>query len=176
MTTVSTASLIVPPSASLVALKVESSASTHAKRRCGPIRTLSGLGGAPWTAAAAIAASPATLRPACAPALSGLRSVPRASSSGPVTRSASASANISALLGAGRGAHAGPGSGSGGSGSRSKSTVMMSTPLIPSTSAWWVLAISAKRPSAIVSTSHISHSGLSRSSCWANTRPASERS
>ena len=36
----------------------------------------------------------------------------------------------------------------------------MSTPEIPSTSAWWVLQISAKRSSPIVSTSQISHSGL----------------
>ena len=93
-----------------------------------------------------------------------------------MTRSASDSASISAPLGGGRGAHGGPGSGSGGSGSRSNSTVRMSTPLIPSTSAWWVLQISAKRPSASPSTSQISHSGFSRSSCWEKTRPASRRS
>ena len=52
-----------------------------------------------------------------------------------------------APLGSGRGYHGGPGSRSGGSGSRSNSTVMMSTPEMPSTSAWWVLQTSANCPS-----------------------------
>ena len=49
----------------------------------------------------------------------------------------------------------------------------MSTPETPSTRAWWVLAISAKRPPAMLCTSHISHSGLERSRRWENSRPAS---
>jgi hypothetical protein len=49
----------------------------------------------------------------------------------------------------------------------------MSTPEIPSTSAWWVLAISAKRRPAMRSTSQISHSGLERSRRWEKSRPAS---
>ena len=49
----------------------------------------------------------------------------------------------------------------------------MSTPEIPSTSAWWVLAISAKRPPDMLCTSQISHSGLERSRRWEKSRPAS---
>ena len=49
----------------------------------------------------------------------------------------------------------------------------MSTPEMPSTSAWWVFESIAKRSPSRPSTSQISQSGLSRSSCWANTRPAS---
>ena len=41
-----------------------------------------------------------------------------------------------------------------------------STPETPSTSAWWVLEISAKRSPSSPSTSQFSHSGLDRSSCW----------
>jgi hypothetical protein len=45
-TTASTTSLTVPPRAFLTALNSESSARTQVNRRCGPIRTLSGLDGA----------------------------------------------------------------------------------------------------------------------------------
>ena len=48
----------------------------------------------------------------------------------------------------------------------------MSTPETPSTSAWWVLESSAKRPSASPSTSHSSHNARERSSGWEKTRPA----
>ena len=57
------------------------------------------------------------------------------------------------------------------SGAVSNSTVTMSTPEMPSTRAWWVLQTSAKRPPSTPSTTQISHSGLSRSSCCASTRP-----
>ena len=61
-----------------------------------------------------------------------------------------------------------------GAGSRavSNSTVVMSTPEIPSTSAWWVLAITAKRLPERDWTSQISHNGLWRSSRCENSRPA----
>ena len=52
----------------------------------------------------------------------------------------------------------------------------MSTPEIPSTIAWWDLVRIAKRSSSSSCTSHISQSGLERSSCWEKTRPASRRS
>ena len=58
----------------------------------------------------------------------------------------------------------------GGSGERSNSTVARSTPAMPSISEWWVLVISAKRSSSRPSISHISHSGLERSSCWEKIR------
>ena len=52
---------------------------------------------------------------------------------------------------------------------------MNAAPETPSTSAWWVLETTAKRSSPTRSTSHSSHSGLERSSAWANTRPARRR-
>ena len=47
----------------------------------------------------------------------------------------------------------------------------MSTPEMPSTSAWWVFATSAKRPPDMLCTSHISHSGLERSRRCENSAP-----
>ncbi len=41
---------------------------------------------------------------------------------------------------------------------------------MPSISEWWVFEISAKRSSLSPSISHISHSGLERSSCWEKMR------
>ena len=52
----------------------------------------------------------------------------------------------------------------------------MSTPETPSTSAWWVLVTSAKRFRVRPWTSHSSHSGFVRSSCWEKTRAAIRRS
>ena len=98
----------------------------------------------------------------------------RAISAGIVARSSSASPSSCARLGSGRGSQRSPGSvGAAGSGEVSNSTEMMSTPEMPSTSAWWVFESSAKRSSSSPSTSHTSQSGLSRSSCCENTRPAS---
>ena len=47
---------------------------------------------------------------------------------------------------------------------------------MPSTSAWWVLEISANRSPSSPSTSQFSHSGLSRSSGWEAIREASRNS
>ena len=47
---------------------------------------------------------------------------------------------------------------------------------MPSTSAWWVLEISAKRLPSSPWTSHVSHSGFARSSCWEWMRAARLRS
>ena len=55
-------------------------------------------------------------------------------------------------------------------------TLAMSTPAMPSMSAWWVLVMSAKPPPSRPSTIHTSHSGLERSSCWEKIRPASSSS
>jgi hypothetical protein len=79
--------------------------------------------------------------------------------------------------GSGCGTHGSPSKGADvGTGSRSNSTVARSTPEMPSTSAWWVLEISAKRFSSRPCTSHVSHSGLERSSRWEWTRATSARS
>ena len=48
----------------------------------------------------------------------------------------------------------------------------MSTPETPSTSAWCVFEMIAKRFRVRPWTSHSSQSGLVRSSCWLNTRAA----
>ena len=75
--------------------------------------------------------------------------------------------------GAGSGIHGSrPSSGGRPSGPRSKRTVPRSTPAMPSIIAWWVLDSSAKPPPARPSTSHSSHSGLERSSCWEKMRAA----
>ena len=80
-------------------------------------------------------------------------------------------------VGSGRGAHlGGSAGGSSGSFSVSKSTVVMSTPEMPSTSAWWLLPMIAKRSPSSPSTSHISQSGLLRSSCWEKIRAPRLRS
>ena len=51
----------------------------------------------------------------------------------------------------------------------------MSTALMPSTIAWWVFWITAKRPPASPSTRYISHSGRLRSSARDCTRATSSR-
>ena len=48
----------------------------------------------------------------------------------------------------------------------------MSTPEVPSIMQWWILLIRAKRPPSRPSTTQISHSGRSRSRCWAMMRAA----
>ena len=57
-----------------------------------------------------------------------------------------------------------------GTGLTSKSTVAMSTPETPSTSAWWVLVTNANRFRVSPWTIHSSQSGLVRSSDWEKTR------
>ena len=102
--------------------------------------------------------------------------MPRNTSPGTVARSSNASASSSASLGSGRGTQGSGWTVGGGSVLVSNSTVVMSTPEMPSTRAWCVLAISANRSPARRLTREISHSGLSRSSCWENSRPHSLRS
>jgi hypothetical protein len=138
------------------------------------------LGGAGLRPAQAIAPTPTAASRADSASLRGARRIARtvrAASPGTVARSTSASPSSWTPEGSGRGSQRSPGSGgAAGSEEVSKSTVTMSTPEIPSTSAWWVLARSAKRPPATPCTSHSSQSGLSRSSCCENTLPASARS
>ena len=59
-----------------------------------------------------------------------------------------------------------------GTGLTSKRTVAMSTPETPSTRAWWVFVIRAKRLRSRPSTSHSSQSGFDRSSACEKRRPA----
>ena len=63
-----------------------------------------------------------------------------------------------------------------GTGFRSNSTVAMSTPETPSTSAWCVFDTIANRLRVRPWTSHSSHSGFVRSSCCEKTRAARLRS
>ena len=102
---------------------------------------------------------------------------PRTISCGLVVRSRRASLSSLKSVGSGRGAHFGGSAGGlSGSFSMSKSTVVMSTPEMPSTSAWWLLPTIAKRSPSRPSTSHSSQSGLLRSSCWEKIRAARLRS
>ena len=140
--------------------------------------TLNGLGGAgALMPASVVAPTLARLSLTCETALRGARSrarVPRPISAGTVARSSSASPSSLAEPGSGLAVHgAGGRDVPAGSGEVSNRTVVMSTPEIPSTSAWWVLAISANRLPAMRCTSQISHSGLERSRRWENSRPAS---
>ena len=175
-TTLSTTSLIVPPRTFLIALKRSSSASTQSKRRWGEIDTFSGVLGAglmPPEASAPTAAASSTTRRTTRRGPRSTARAPRTISVGRVARSTSASPSSWASLGNGRATHGrSGGAGGGASGAASNSTVVMSTPEMPSTRAWWVLASRAKRSPSSLSTSQISHSGLSRSSCCENTRPA----
>ena len=92
------------------------------------------------------------------------------------TRPATPSATSSASEGSGAGVQRSSTSGSAGTGDRSNRTVAMSTPETPSTSAWCVFEISAKRPPSRPCTIQISQSGFERSRRWEKIRPASWRS
>ena len=84
---------------------------------------------------------------------------------------------MSSELGVGLGIHGASSWGTGtGTGARSNRTVIRSTPAMPSTSAWWFLEMSAKRPPSRPCTSHVSHSGLERSSACEYMRATSARS
>ncbi len=87
-----------------------------------------------------------------------------------------ASTTSDVFEGAGSGSHPCVRSGRWVSGLRSMITASRSVPETPSTMAWCVLANIAQRSSSSPSTTHISHRGLERSSCWAMTRPTSLRS
>ncbi len=98
-------------------------------------------------------------------------SAPSASSIPARTAPRRPAATSSAVPGSRCGCHARPECLSGGgSGERSNSTVARSMPAMPSIREWWVFVISAKRSSLRPSISHISHSGLERSSCWEKIR------
>ena len=137
-TPTSTTSLTVPPNSFLIALKRSRSPSTQVKRRWGPILTFSGLDGAPPPAKAKAPSAErlSRTRPSTWRGPRSTARAPRAISAGTVARSSSASAKSWAPLGAGPGIH-GSGWGVGaGTGAVSNSTVVMSTPDTPSTSAW----------------------------------------
>ena len=179
-TTVSTTSLTVPPNAFLTSLKSSSSSRRKTKRRCGPISTLSGVSGAGLSVAHAISPTPSIASRVDSNVSVGRRAAEAArpaSSNGVRTSPRMPRAARSSEDGSGCGRHGSPSWGScGGTGSASNSTVARSTPEIPSTSAWCVLEISAKRLPSSPCTSHVSHSGLARSSCCEWMRAASERS
>ena len=181
-TTVSTTSLTVPPNAFLTSLKSSSSSRTNAKPPVRADRRRSAASRAPGSAP--------PRRPRRRPR------APRAPASSDVGRAARRGGRAAgelerrphqpadpargeverARLGV-RAPTARPRAGScGGTGSASNSTVARSTPEMPSTSAWWVLEISAKRLPSSPWTSHVSHSGFARSSRWEWMRAASARS
>ena len=71
VTTLSTTSLTVQPKASLTVLKSRKSLGTPTKRRCGPISTLSGVGGAGFRPAQTISPTPSAASRAPATAVCG---------------------------------------------------------------------------------------------------------
>ena len=152
-TVVSTASLSVPPSAFLIALNSSTVASTHVYRRCGPIGTLSGDAGAGRQAGARHRADARRGPRRCA----GPRRAARASrrwsarrpSAGTVARSISERGEqLRRPSARARATHARSGRGAAAAPARatvSNRTEVMSTPETPSTSAWWVFEMIAKR-------------------------------
>jgi hypothetical protein len=178
VTTASTTSLTVPPSAFLISLYSSSRPCTQITRRCGPIGTFSGVSGAGFSPAQATSPTPSIASPAADRVWRGwviARVAREAMPSGSLATLFAPSAISSACEGSGWGVQS-SGSTCCGTGARSNSTEAMSTPETPSTSAWWVLLISAKRLSSSPCTSHSSQSGFERSSRWEKIRPASWRS
>ena len=161
--------MTVPPRASLICLKCERSARTHSNRRCEPSATLSGTFGAGFANAQPSSPSPSAAPRARATSVRGLVtacSARRAARSGKVIRSSTPRATIVLVDGSGSGTQPSSSSRGFGTGWRSKSTVRMSTPETPSTSAWWVFVRSAKRLRVRPWTSQSSQSGFERSSRW----------
>ncbi len=149
-----TTSLTVPPSASLIVLKRSRRTSTTQKFRYGPGATLNGVCGGAFMAVRATSPTPAASSRARPSVVRGSTSASTFEARPAVVRTAPSTprAISSARVGSRCGTH---GSGSGTSvpsGERSKSTVARSTPDTPSTSAWWVLEMIAKRPSSSPST------------------------
>ena len=181
LTTVSTTSLTVPPKAFLTALK---SRELVAHDREAPVRADLDVqrrrrapGSAPPTtisprpsAASRAARAPRrprdqrrrAPRPSRTPVAQQRRARPPATSSRPTARGAAARPR--------RGAGPRPGRARG-----RTAPCARSTPAMPSISAWWVLEISAKRLLSRPSTTHSSHSGLERSSCWEKIRAARQQ-
>ncbi len=162
-----------------MALKSASRLSTHQTRLWGPIGTLSGTSGAGFSPAHTTSPIPSAASRSCSTERPGRPSAPRArpaTSIGVRTRPRTPSAARARSDGSGAGTHLSSGSTSGGTGERSKSTVAMSTPATPSTSAWCVFEISAKRFCSRPWMIHTSQSGFERSSRWEKMRPASSRS
>ena len=167
--------MTVPPRVFLTRLNSPRSARTKASRRWGPISTLNGVLVAETPASSIFPVAPIPRSTWRGPRRAARK--PRTISGGLVRRSRIASLSRSRSEGSGLGAHLGGRSGGGGgSSSRSNRTVVMSTPETPSTSAWWLLPTIANRSPSRPSTSHSSHSGFERSSCWEKIREARLRS
>ena len=132
-----------------------------AKRRWVEIGTLSGLVGAGRTAVRTADSSPPATPATCATVSVASRTAARAASTalpGRATASPTASRTSFHGGGSGRAVQVSTGS-SRPSGVSSRTTWPMSIDAIPSTMAWWVLAMIATRPPERPSTRYISHSG-----------------
>ena len=174
-TTVSTTSLTVPPNAFLTALKSPSSDTTPAKRRCGPIATFSGVGGAGFRPAQTISPTPSAATRASASARSGARS---AASAFAVTASDAFAIPAAPALSSDDGVRVGLGDPRVEVARRSASARARGR-TGPSrgrrrrcrrSSRGGSSSAAPKLPSSRPSMSHISHSGLERSSCCEKTR------
>jgi hypothetical protein len=171
--------LTVPPSTFLIRFRSSSSERTQQKRRWEPIAVFSGTSGAGLASAHPTSLTASTDSVACsiaAPGCSIACSSRRASFSGAVATPSRPRTARSLAEGSGSGIHPCSGPAGSGTGVTSNSTVAMSTPDTPSTSAWWVFVSSANRFRCRPWTSQSSHSGFERSSCCENSRPVSLRS
>ncbi len=104
VTTASTTSLTVPPSVSLIRLKVASSERAQVKRRCGPIGWFSGTSGAGSAKAPTTSPTPSSASPTRRAAVSGWRTASTARSTsftGAAAASTAPRATSSAVLGCG---------------------------------------------------------------------------
>ncbi len=139
LTTARKTSLTVPPSEFLISFSSASSASTQSTRRWVPIGSFNGETGARLTVPHSTSLAPSAVSrssPAVFAGLAAARSARSASENGVLISSFTPRPTTSASLGSGPGDHSWSGWGiSAGSRSRSNSTVMMSTPETPSTSA-----------------------------------------
>ena len=167
-------SFTVPPCAARTALTFASGISTISNRRCGPMGTFRGdCGARPIVTTSTNGLRPLNTSPRSFTASLFGWSACLAIRSGFESCSLIELTRRSVALGAFRGFHGAGAGGGEGSGWRSISTVARSTPETPSSMQWCVLLTMAKRDSPSPSTSHISQSGLSRSSAWEKSRPTS---
>ena len=178
-TTASTASLTVPPSAFLISLKSARRLWTQRTRRCGPISTLSGTSGAgfmpgPDDLAEALGGLAHTLDRLARVLERAERAARQAEGRLDEARTPSATRSTSEGSGAGvqsSSARARPARGRGRTG-----PWRCPRPTTPSTSAWCVFEISAKRPPSSPWMIQISQSGFERSRRCEKMRPARLRS
>ena len=171
-----TTSLTVPPSVRLTAFTSASCAWAQHQRRFGPRGPFSDEGGGARRTPR-IRSNPLAVSAPRRRERPGAASRPRAARTASPTPAAERPREQLQVAGRGARPDAGRSAGREPRGSVSSITLSRSLAETPSTMQWWVLETSAQGASRSArwtrSTTHISHSGLVRSSCWDITRPTS---